>query len=107
MRTINKPIMNFESEVLKSPSPVVVDFYADWCGPCKIVGPVLDKLEKAYAGKFRLVKVDIDKYQALAGEYGVMSIPTILFFKGGVPMDSVIGAVPEFMLKQRIDKLTK
>ncbi|MDG6933727.1 MAG: thioredoxin [Nitrososphaerota archaeon] len=97
--------MNFESDVLKTSSPVVVDFYADWCEPCKLVAPILERLEKEYAGKFKLVKVDINQNQELVGAYGVMSIPTVIFFNKGVPMESVIGAVSEQAFKQKIDRL--
>ncbi|MDG6918280.1 MAG: thioredoxin [Nitrososphaerota archaeon] len=99
--------MNFESDVLKAQIPVVVDFYADWCGPCKLVAPILERLEKQYAGKVKLVKVDVDKNQELAAEYGIMSIPTVIFFKKGIPMESVIGAIPEQVFKHKIDKLVK
>lgn len=97
--------MNFESEVLESKTPVVVDFYADWCGPCKVISPVLERLEKAYGGKFRLVKVNVERERELAAEFEIQLVPTILFFKNGKPVASQLGAPPESMLREKIDKL--
>lgn len=76
----------FEEVVLKSEQPVMVDFYAEWCGPCKVAGPVLDRLADEYKGKLKIVKVDVDQSE-LAGNYGVMSIPTVIVFKNGKAME--------------------
>ena len=95
---------NFEKEVLQSDLPVLVDFYADWCGPCKMMAPVIDELEKEYAGKIKVGKVDVDADEDLAGEYGVMSIPMFGIFKGGQLVDSAIGAIPKGSLEEKIVK---
>ena len=95
---------NFEQEVLQSELPVLVDFYADWCGPCKMMAPVIDELEKEYAGKIKVGKVDGDADEDLAGEYGVMSIPMFGIFKGGKLVDSAIGAIPKASLEEKIVK---
>jgi thioredoxin 1 len=95
---------NFEQEVLQSELPVLVDFYADWCGPCKMMAPVIDELEKEYAGKIKVGKVDVDADEDLAGEYGVMSIPMFGIFKGGKLVDSAIGAIPKASLEEKIVK---
>ena len=96
---------NFESEVLKSEEPVLVDFYADWCGPCKMMGPVVEELAEEYAGKARVGKVNIEADMELAAAFGVQSIPNFVFFKGGKTVDRVIGGVPKDALSERLDKL--
>ena len=85
----------FETEVLKSEKPVIVDFWAEWCGPCHAVAPVLDKIADERADELRLVKVNVDENQELMIRYGVQSIPTIVLFKGGEPAAAVIGAQPK------------
>jgi len=85
----------FESEVLKSDKPVIVDFWAEWCGPCHAVSPVLDKIADERAEEVRLVKVNVDENQELMVRYGIQSIPTIILFKGGEPAAAVIGAQPK------------
>ncbi len=85
----------FESEVLKSDKPVIVDFWAEWCGPCHAVSPVLDKIADERAEELRLVKVNVDENQELMVRYGIQSIPTIILFKGGEPSAAVIGAQPK------------
>ncbi len=82
---------NFESEVLKSDVPVLVDFYAEWCGPCKMMAPAIDELAKEYEGKWKVGKFDIDANPEHAQKYGIQSIPTVMFFKGGEVVDKVIG----------------
>ena len=86
---------NFKQEVLESSVPVMVDFYAEWCGPCRMMGPVVEKLADEYDGRARIGKVNSDEEEELAGQYNVMSIPDILFFKNGKVVDQVVGAVPE------------
>ncbi len=97
----------FQDEVVKSSQPVVVDFYADWCGPCKIIEPVIHKLSEEYQGKVKFVKVDTDANQELAVQFGIMSIPTVMFFSKGKVEDIVIGAVPSSVLKSKVESLAK
>lgn len=97
---------NFKKEVLESPLPVMVDFWAPWCGPCRMVGPVVEELASEYAGKAKVVKVNTDENQEVARTYGIMSIPTIAVFNGGKVVDGVVGAAPKHMLKDLLDKHT-
>lgn len=96
---------NFEEEVLKSDIPVIVDFYADWCGPCKMMSPVIDELAKDYEGKAKIGKVNTDENRETASKYSVMSIPTIVFIKDGEVADQVVGAVPKTVLEQKLENL--
>ena len=84
---------NFESEVLKSDLPVLVDFWAEWCGPCKVISPIVDEISEELKGKLKVVKVNVDDAQDLAGNYQIMSIPTLLLFKGGETVDQIVGAM--------------
>lgn len=97
----------FQDEVVKSPMPVVVDFYADWCGPCKIIEPLVHRLADEYTGKVKFVKIDTDANQELAMQFGIMSIPTVMFFSKGKVEDIVIGAVPAPVLKGKVDSLLR
>jgi len=96
---------NFEDEVIKSALPVLVDLWAPWCGPCRMVAPVVDKLAGDYDGKFKFCRLNVDENPQTAARYRIMSIPTLMFFKGGEAVDTVIGAVPERFLQPKIDSL--
>ncbi len=95
---------SFEAEVLKSSEPVLVDFWATWCGPCRAVAPVVEALAKDYAGKVKVGKMDVDSNPQIATKYGVMSIPTLLMFKDGKVVQQIVGAVPRPKLEDMIKK---
>ena len=94
---------NFDAQVLQSPLPVLVDFWAAWCGPCRAVAPTVEALASEYAGKLKVVKLDVDEAGDVAGQYGVQSIPTLILFKGGQPVKTVIGAYPKKKLEQELE----
>ena len=96
---------NFQNEVIQSDKPVVVDFSAAWCGPCRLLSPIIDDLALEYAGKIKVGKVDIDQCQAVVDKYGVTSVPTVLFFKGGAKVDTLIGLNSKNVYKVKIDGL--
>ena len=96
---------NFKTDAIESSIPVVVDFYADWCGPCKMMAPVIDELANDYEGKVRIGKLNTDENRGIASKYNVMSIPTILFIKDGQVVDQVVGAVPKTALEQKINSM--
>jgi len=95
---------NFEVEVLKSEQPVLVDFWAPWCGPCQMMGPLVDELASEYEGKVKVAKLNVDESQTTAGKYKVMSIPTFLVFKGGEVVDQMVGGVQKDKLKEMLEK---
>lgn len=95
---------NFEEKVEKAALPVLVDFYADWCGPCKMMSPVIDKLAEEYAGRIKVGKVNVDENSSLAVEYGIMSIPNMCFFKNGEVVDRIVGAIPKPQMQARFEK---
>ncbi|NBY03827.1 MAG: thioredoxin, partial [Betaproteobacteria bacterium] len=103
---IDVTVENFEAEVLQASTqvPVLVDFWAPWCGPCKSLGPVLEKLETDYGGRFKLVKINSDDEQQLAQAFGIRSIPTCVLLKGGKPADGFMGALPEGKVREFLDK---
>lgn len=96
---------NWDAEVLKAAEPVLVDFWAVWCGPCQMVAPIVEELAGEYEGKVKVVKLNTDENPEIAGRYQIMSIPTILFFKNGQPVDKLVGARPKQQFKQVIDSL--
>ncbi len=102
---VNK--QNFEQEVLKSDLPVMVDFWAAWCVPCRLIAPIVERLADRYAGRLKVAKLDVDENQELAIQYQVMSIPTLLFFKNGQVVDRIIGAVGEPAIVQKIEALLR
>jgi thioredoxin 1 len=93
---------NFKQEVIESKVPVLLDFYADWCGPCRIIAPVLEGIAGRYAGKLKVCKLDVDNAQDIAVQYNVSSIPTVLLLKNGRPVDGFIGAQPESAIEKLI-----
>ncbi|MGQ9707360.1 MAG: thioredoxin [bacterium] len=97
----------FDNQVNNFNLPVLVDFWAPWCGPCRMIAPVLEKIAERYSGQLKVVKVNVDENPALAGRFGIMSIPTLVFLKGGKEVDRVIGAMPEPALSAKIDELLK
>jgi len=96
---------NFSEEVLQSELPVMVDFYADWCGPCKMMAPLVKELAEKYDGKVKIGKLNIDENPETARQYSVMSIPTFLFFKNGEKTDTIMGAVPREKLDSALQKM--
>jgi thioredoxin 1 len=96
---------NFETEVLKSENPVLIDFWAAWCGPCRIIAPIVEELASEYSGKAKIGKLDVDNNQQTAIKYGVRSIPTLLIFKDGELKETIIGAVPKGQIVQKLNSV--
>ena len=94
----------FKQEVIDSEIPVLVDFWAPWCGPCKMVGPIVDEVATQYEGRVKVVKLNTDENPSVASEYGIRSIPTLIVFKGGQKVDMVVGAVPKTTLANTLEK---
>jgi thioredoxin 1 len=103
MKPITLTDDNFENEVIKSDKPVLIDFWAVWCGPCKIIAPVVEELASEYDGKIKVGKLDVDENQQSSIKYGVRSIPTLLIFKDGKVKDTIIGAVPKSQIVQKLN----
>ncbi|MEH1825894.1 MULTISPECIES: thioredoxin [unclassified Nostoc] len=95
---------SFKQEVLESDVPVLVDFWAPWCGPCRMVAPVVDEISEQYKGQIKVVKVNTDENPQVASQYGIRSIPTLMIFKGGHKVDMVVGAVPKTTLASTLEK---
>lgn len=102
--TLEVTDLSFKDEVLASDIPVLVDFWAPWCGPCRMVGPVVDQLAKDMAGLVKVVKVNSDDNPEIASTYGIQAIPALLIFKGGINVDKVVGAVPKITLVNALQK---
>lgn len=96
---------NFQEEVVKSDAPVLVDFWAEWCGPCKMIAPIISELANEYEGKVKIGKVDVDSNMQVAGAHDIRSIPSLLIFHNGEVVDKIIGAVPKSEIKKRLDAL--
>jgi thioredoxin 1 len=102
MRTFDDA--NFQAEVLQSPQPVLVDFWATWCAPCRAIAPAVEELAKTYEGKIKVGKLNIDEHQGVPQTYGIRSIPTLLVFKGGKVVDQIVGAVPKSKIEDALRK---
>ena len=102
VRPIEVTDETFEEEVIKSEIPVLVDFWADWCGPCKMVAPIVEDLASEFDGELKVGKLDVDSSPQTAQKYGIRGIPAMLIFKAGEPVDQVVGAVPKAVLKRRV-----
>ena len=106
---MSKPVQitddTFEQEVLQADTAVIVDFWATWCGPCKMIAPILEELAAEYPEQLKVTKLDVDANAKTAGKYNIMSIPSLLFFKNGEVVDQVVGAVPKAQLTQRLQRV--
>jgi thioredoxin 1 len=103
MATIEITDANFENEVVNSDIPVLIDFWAVWCGPCKLIAPTVEEIANDYQGKVKVGKLDVDNNQMVATKFGIRSIPTLLIFKGGKIVDQIVGAVPKSAIIQKLD----
>ncbi len=107
MKPITVTDANFETEVVKSELPVLIDFWAAWCGPCRIIAPIIEELAQEYEGKIKVGKLDVDENQQTAVKFGVRSIPTVLLLQKGEVSETIIGAVPKSMFVQKIESVLK
>ncbi len=107
MKPITITDENFAVEVLQSDKPVIIDFWAVWCGPCKMIAPIMEEFAVEYDGRVKVGKLDVDNNQQSAIKYGVRSIPTVLYFKDGKLVDTIIGAVPKVHFKQKLEAMLK
>ena len=105
MKPVNITDNNFETEVLKSDKPVIIDFWAEWCGPCKAIAPIVEQLVDEYEGKLKVGKVDVDENPQTSINYGVRSIPTLLIFKNGEVKETIIGAVPKTHIVEKVNSV--
>ncbi len=96
---------NFDQEVLQSEQPVLVDFWAAWCGPCKMIGPIVDGVAQSYAGRLKVAKVNVDQSISTPMRYGIRGIPALLFFKGGKVADQIVGYVPQNVIEEKVKQL--
>jgi thioredoxin 1 len=104
MKAVELTEETFEQEVLKATMPVLIDFWAAWCGPCKMIAPIVEELATEYEGKLKIGKVDVDNNQKIAMQYGIRSIPTLLIFKGGKVVEQIVGAAPKKTLVEKLSK---
>jgi thioredoxin 1 len=104
--TIEISEVNFKSEVLQAPQPVLVDFWAEWCGPCKMLGPVIDEVALEQAGRVKVAKVNVDRNPGLAARFGIQSIPTLLYFVGGEVRERTVGALSKRVIVAKLERLT-
>ncbi|MFA4045205.1 MAG: hypothetical protein HZRFUVUK_002015 [Candidatus Fervidibacterota bacterium] len=105
MAVIEVTEANFDSEILNSETPSMVDFWAPWCGPCRAMAPIVERIAERYQGKIKVAKVNVDENQGLAIRYSIMSIPTLIFFKGGQVVDRIVGLVSEHTIDERLKKI--
>ena len=104
MKPVELTELNFSQEVLKSDRPVLIDFWAEWCGPCRAIAPLVEQLAKEYDGRLKVGKLDVDNQQGIATQYGIRSIPTLLIFKAGKVVEQIVGAVPKKILAEKVSK---